>query len=178
MWLRPGRPGPLCPAVIHACGRSPAWLSVSDKLGDEVTAGPCGLSPHTPLGQPTSANVLDLGDMAGEGAQSQGHCFSVDDGLWGDIEHSASGRLGVCRSFAVHQSILVGPTWPSPRGDPGKLLGCSDGVALRTRGGVGQRAAVCLPRGLGFLGGSPQFPLHSNEFDLRRHEETSYAFNH
>lgn len=85
--------------------------------------------------------------MAGEGAQPQGHCFSVDDGLWGDIERSASGRLGVCRPLAVHQSILVGPHLAFTEGDSARLLGFSDGVALRTQGGL-EGGGLCLSPGV------------------------------
>ena len=63
----PGAQGHSVLGVVRACGRSPAWLSLSDELGDEVEAGPCGLSPPSLLGQPISASALDPADTAGRG---------------------------------------------------------------------------------------------------------------
>lgn len=63
-----GAEGRSVPGVVRACGRSPAWLSLSE-LGDEVKAGPCGLRPPHPslLGQLTSARALDPADLVGGG---------------------------------------------------------------------------------------------------------------
>lgn len=49
MRLSLGAQGLCVLGVVHACGRSPSmavreWL----ELGDEVTAGPCGLALHNP----------------------------------------------------------------------------------------------------------------------------------